>query len=161
VNVSGGFSLQKINPSRIKGRQEQTDMQLIKNEINHISNKKGFTLIEVAAVMVIMSVMVSVGIKKVDVLSHNAVVRVLESGLKELNTRETLVWAEIKLSDSGWINDTNVFSELDTNLGNEFKWTVEPNITGGILGLRSKSIVLTRIASTSSTVGMWNQSMLQ
>ena len=67
MNVSGGFSLQKINPIHIKGRQELTDMQLIKNKKNHISNKKGFTLIEVAAVMVIMSVMVSVGIKKVDV----------------------------------------------------------------------------------------------
>ncbi len=93
-------------------------MQSVMNDKSHISNKKGFTLIEVVAVMVIMSVMVSVGFKKVDVLSHNAVERVLENGLRELNTREILVWAEIKLSDVGWINDTTVFSELDTNLGN-------------------------------------------
>ncbi len=135
-------------------------MQSLINNKSHISNKKGFTLIEVVAVMVIMSVMVSVGIKKVDVLSHNAVDRVLENGLRELNTRETLVWAEIKLSDGGWINDTNVFSELDTNLGNEFKWNVEPNISGGTLSFRSKSIALSRIASTSSTVGWWNYSLL-
>lgn len=131
-------------------------MQSTKNNKFHICNKKGFTLIEVVAVMVIMSVMVSVGIKKVDILSHNASDRVLETGLRELNTRETLVWTEIKLSDTGWINDTNVFSKLDTILGHEFKWAAGPNITGGILGFRSESISLTRIASTRSTVGRWN-----
>jgi prepilin-type N-terminal cleavage/methylation domain-containing protein len=135
-------------------------MQSVMNTESHIFNKKGFTLIEVVAVMVIMSVMVSVGIKKVDVLSHNAVDRVLENGLRELNTRETLVWAEIKLSDGGWINDSNVFSELDTNLGNEFQWNVEPNISGGTLSFRLQSIALSRIASTSSTVGWWNYSIL-
>ncbi len=135
-------------------------MQSVMDNKSHIFNKKGFTLIEVVAVMVIMSVMVSVGIKKVDVLSHNAVDRVLENGLRELNTRETLVWAEIKLSDGGWINDSNVFSELDTNLGNEFQWNVEPNISGGTLSFRLQSIALSRIASTSSTVGWWNYSIL-
>jgi len=135
-------------------------MQSVMDNKSHIFNKRGFTLIEVVAVMVIMSVMVSVGIKKVDVLSHNAVDRVLENGLRELNTRETLVWAEIKLSDGGWINDSNVFSELDTNLGNEFQWNVEPNISGGTLSFRLQSIALSRIASTSSTVGWWNYSIL-
>ena len=135
-------------------------MQSVMNTESQIYNKKGFTLIEVVAVMVIMSVMVSVGIKKVDVLSHNAVDRVLENGLRELNTRETLVWAEIKLSDGGWMNDSTVFSELDTNLGNEFQWNVEPNISGGTLSFRLQSIALSRIASTSSTVGWWNYSIL-
>ena len=137
-------------------KKELTDMQLIKTNQFHISNKNGFTLIEVVAVMVIMSVLVSVGIKKTDVLSHNAADRVLESAVRELNTRETLVWTEIKLSEIGWIDDTNVFSELDTNLGHEFKWTGGPNLFGGILGFRSNSIALTRVASTSTSVGRWN-----
>jgi prepilin-type N-terminal cleavage/methylation domain-containing protein len=122
----------------------------------YVLNKKGFTLVEVVAVMVIMSVMVSVGAKKLDFLSHNASDRVLEHGLRELNTRETLVWTKIKLSGSGPINDTDVFAELDTDLGDEFKWTAGPDITGGTLRFRSNSIVLTRIASSSLSVGRWN-----
>jgi prepilin-type N-terminal cleavage/methylation domain-containing protein len=131
-------------------------MQLTMHKNFHISNKRGFTLVEVVAVMVIMSVMVSLGAKKLDLLSHTAAAQVLEQGLRELNTRETLTWTKIKLSDSGWINDTNVFAELDTNLGHEFEWTVEPNITGGTLRFRSKSIPLTRMASSSLAVGRWN-----
>jgi prepilin-type N-terminal cleavage/methylation domain-containing protein len=121
-----------------------------------VSNKKGFTLVEVLAVMVIMSVMVSVGAKKLDLLSHNASDRVLEQGIRELNTRETLVWTQIKLSDSGGIIDADVFDALDKDLGHEFKWTVGPDITGGILSFRSQSIQLTRIASSSSSAGRWN-----
>ena len=131
-------------------------MQLTMNKKFSISNKKGFTLIEVAAVMVIMSVMVSLGVKKLDLLSHTASDRVLEQGVRELNTRETLTWTHIKLSDGGWINDANVFSQLDTDLGLEFKWTPEPDINGGTLRFRSKSIQLTRIASSSLSVGWWN-----
>jgi prepilin-type N-terminal cleavage/methylation domain-containing protein len=121
-----------------------------------ISNKKGFTLVEVVAVMVIMGVMASLGIKKLDLLSHTAADRVLEQGLRELNTREALTWTKIKLTESGWVNDANVFAELDKNLGHEFIWAVEPNITGGTLRFRSKSIPLSRMASSSSSVGRWH-----
>jgi len=106
--------------------------------------------------MVIMSVMVSVGVKKLDVMSQNASDRVLEQGLRELNTRETLVWTQIKLSDSGEIIDADVFAALDTDLGHEFKWTAGPDVTGGTLSFRSQSIQLTRVASTSSSMGRWN-----
>ena len=112
-------------------------------------------MVEVVAVMVIMSVMVSLGVKKLDILSHTAAERVLAQGLRELNTKETLAWTKIKLFDSGWINDTEVFAELDTNLGHEFKWTAEPNIYGGTLRFRSKSIPLTRMASSSLSVARW------
>ena len=128
---------------------ELTDMQLI-------MNKRGFTLIEVVAVMVIMGVMASLSIKKLDLVSHTATDRVIENGLRELNTRETLVWTKIKLSDSGWVNDTNLFSELDTNLGHDFKWAATPTALGGTLQFRSKSITLTRTASSNVSVGSWH-----
>jgi len=129
---------------------ELADMQLI-------MNKKGFTLIEVVAVMVIMSVMASLSIKKLDLVSHTATDRVIESGLRELNTRETLVWAKIKLSDSGWVDDSILFSELDTYLEGDFKWTIAPSATGGTLQFRSKSIKLKRTASSNVSVGSWHE----
>jgi len=137
-------------------KPEFADTLLIMNNKFSVSNKKGFTLIEVLAVMVIMGVMASVSFKKLDLMSHTATDRVLESGLRELNTRETMVWSKIKLSDDGWINDTIVFSELDTNLGHGFNWTVKPNTSGGTLQFRSKSIALTRTASSNVSVGRWH-----
>jgi prepilin-type N-terminal cleavage/methylation domain-containing protein len=41
-------------------------------KIDIVTNRKGFTLIELMAVMVIMGVMVSVAIKKFDLLSDTA-----------------------------------------------------------------------------------------
>ena len=120
------------------------------------SNKNGFTLIEVMSVIVIMGVMLSVGIKKLDLLSETAADRVLEDVVRELNTRETLVWTKIKLSDSGWTNDADVFAQIDKDLGSEFDWTVEPNVTGGTLRFKSRPIVLNRIASTKASVGRWD-----
>jgi hypothetical protein len=103
-----------------------------------------------------MSVMLSVGIKKLDLLSDTASDRVLETAIRELNTRETLVWTEIKLSDSGWISDADVFAVLDTDLGSEINWAAEPNIAGGTLRFQSRSMVITRIASTNASVGRWD-----
>lgn len=131
-------------------------MQLINTIKLNTSNDKGFTLIEVMSVIVIMSVMLSVGIKKLDLLSSTAADRLMESLIRELNTRETLVWTKIKLSDSGWTNDADVFAQMDTDLGSEIGWSEEPNVTGGTLRFKSRSMALTRIASTNASVGRWD-----
>ena len=130
-------------------------MQLKTDDKSNILNKKGFTLIEVMSVIVIMGVIFSVGVQKLDLLSATATDQVLESVIKELNTRETLIWSKTKLSGSGWTTDTIVFTQLDTNLGPEFKWTVEPNDTGGTLQFKSKSVVLTRTASSTLSAAKW------
>lgn len=131
-------------------------MQFITTLKMNTSNKNGFTLIEVMSVIVIMSVMLSVGIKKLDLLSSTAADRVLEDVIRELNTRETLVWSKIKLSDSGWTDDADVFAQIDTDLGSEFSWSAKPNVTGGTLQFKSRSMALTRSASTSASVGRWD-----
>lgn len=76
-------------------------------------NQKGFTLIELLAMMVIIGVMASVGVKKLDVLSDTATNRVFQEGVKELNIRESLTWANIKLSPAGWTDDAQLFSDMD------------------------------------------------
>ena len=63
-----------------------------------ISDQKGFTLIELISAMIIISVIGSVAVKKLDLLSDTASQRILLEGVKELNARETLVWTNMKLS---------------------------------------------------------------
>ena len=125
------------------------------NNIDLVANKKGFTLIELLSVLVIMSVMLSIGIKKFDLLSDTASITALKEGVRELNTQETLVWTQIKLSDADWTSDADVFDAIDKNLGQGYSWNPDPNIGGGTLHYRSRSVVLVRNESTRNSVGSW------
>jgi prepilin-type N-terminal cleavage/methylation domain-containing protein len=121
-----------------------------------ISDQKGFTLIELISVMIIMSVMVSVAVKKLDLVTGTATDQVLQEAVKELNAREYLIWIDIKLSSTSWTNDADVFSVMDTNLGGDFVWSGGPNASGGTLSFWTESSVLSRTASTTSSSGRWN-----
>jgi hypothetical protein len=73
----------------------------------------------------------------------------------ELSSRESLTWANIKTSGSGWISDELVFAEVDTNLGSKYHWSPHAKIDGGILHFREHMIKLDRIPSTNSAPGKW------
>jgi len=121
-----------------------------------IANRRGFTLIELMAVMVIMGVMVSVATKKFDILSDTASNTAIKAGVRELNTQESLVWIQMKLSETGWITDLDIYNAVDKNLGAGYSWNPEPNISGGTLHYKSQSVVLARNESKRNSVGSWN-----
>ena len=85
-----------------------------------ISDQKGFTLIELISVMIIFGMLASVTIKKFDLISDAAAQSALWEGVRELNARETLVWTNSKLSNSGWTSDVDVFAKMDTELGFDY-----------------------------------------
>ena len=120
------------------------------------ANQKGFTLIEVIAVMVIMGVMTSVATQKFGLLTDTASLKALESGIRELNTRETLAWAKFKLSDTGYLNDADVFGAIDKDLGPGFSWNPAPEIDNGTLHYKSHSAHLHRASSSIGSAGYWN-----
>ncbi len=120
-----------------------------------LGSQKGFTLIELLSVMVIMSVMVSVAIKKFDLLSDNASITALQSGIRELRTRESVTWFKIKLSDTGYTNDVDVYNAIDKNLGQEYIWNPGPDISGGRLHFKSQSVDLNRAPSTPNSPASW------
>jgi len=105
--------------------------------------------------MVIMSVMVSVGIKKLDLLSDSAGITTLQTGLRELNTREIVSWSTSKLSDTGYTNDEEVYDTVDKHIGPGYNWNPGPDISGGSLHFKSKSIDLNRVASSPTSPGSW------
>jgi prepilin-type N-terminal cleavage/methylation domain-containing protein len=120
-----------------------------------ILNQKGFTLIEIMAVLVILAVLSSVGIKKINDIGGAAKDRALEVGISELNVRETLTWTNQKLAPGGYTNDNDIWSAMNTNLGIGYTWSASPNASGGTLQFRSQSIVLIRTPSTSASGGRW------
>ena len=120
-----------------------------------LDNQKGFTLIELISILVIMGVLVSVAIKKYDIISERANITALESGIRELRTRESVSWFKIKLSDTGYTNDADVYNAVDKSLGQEYIWNPGPGITGGKLHFKSQSANLSRAQSTPNSPASW------
>lgn len=125
-----------------------------------LKNKQGFTLIEIMAVLVIMGVMGSVAIHKINVISGTAEDRALETGVAELNVRETLTWTNAKFSTGGWRSggDAAVWAVMatTTDLGSGYSWTAGPGALGGTLSFGSRSFALTRTVSTNTVSGRWS-----
>jgi prepilin-type N-terminal cleavage/methylation domain-containing protein len=129
--------------------------QILMEKNRGVRNQKGFTLIELISVMVIMGVMGSVVVKKVDVITDTASSKALALAVKELNIRESLVWSNLKISTDGYTTDADLFSILDKDLGGKFKWSSGPTIDGGTLYCESQSNILNRSPSTLFAPGKW------
>ena len=127
-----------------------------------LKNKQGFTLIEIMAVLVIMGVMASVAVSKINDISGTADIRALDTGIAELNAREMLYWTNAKFAPGGWTDnggDAGVWAVmvLNTDLGSEYSWSPDPpNVGGATLSFGSQSIPLNRAVSTNIAAARWS-----
>jgi prepilin-type N-terminal cleavage/methylation domain-containing protein len=126
------------------------------------ASQSGFTLIELIATMVIISVLAAILIPRYIDAETSAKMRGLEMGVAELNGRETLTWALVKLSNSGYKEDLSLWTQFKvdpgTNLGADYDWTAEPNIGGGKLRFKKEvEATLLRTGSTTETPGRWRR----
>lgn len=78
----------------------------------HIRNQKGFTLIEIAAVLIILTILIAVAIPKYFGLPQDAAESTLKSAVAELNAREKLAWAKKRVDPS----DTYSADDIKSNL---------------------------------------------
>ena len=129
--------------------------RILMKERRRFRNQNGFTLIELLSVMIIMGVMSSVAVKKVDFITDTASTKALVIAVKELNIRESLVWSKMKISNDGYTTDVDLFDALDKDLGAKFRWDPGPGIDGGTLHCESQLVVLNRTHSTNSAAGKW------
>jgi type II secretory pathway pseudopilin PulG len=107
------------------------------------------------AVLVIIGILASVAVPRFVNVSSSSEKRVIYTSVSELNSRDAALWAKLKISDSGWQSDENLFSQLDTNIGDSFKWSPSAKIDGGILHYKEQMVKLQRTASTESSPGSW------
>jgi len=135
-----------------------------------VLKQHGFTLMELIAVMVIIGIIGAMAISRFVDLDTSATAKAFDAAISELNGRESLIWADVKFSISGYdpvTGDAAVWAQMKNDatksfpdLGEafRFRWTSGPDQTGGALSLRGNPAVpMTREPSEMSKPARWTR----
>ena len=123
-----------------------------------ISDQNGFTLVEIIAVLIILSVLAAIVVPKFIDLEQNAKQKAFDGAISELNSQENLVWAYLKVSTTGYQDDAQLMLLVDYNLGTDYAWQPgDPVTAGGDLTFKEKTVSLNRTQSNVSQPAVWSR----
>jgi prepilin-type N-terminal cleavage/methylation domain-containing protein len=123
-----------------------------------VRNQKGFTLVEIIVVLVLLSVLAAIAVPKFINLEQNAQQKAFDGAIAELNGRESLVWANLKISRTGYQDDAQLLLVVNHNLGTDYVWQPgHPLAAGGNLTFRAKTVTLNRTLSDVSKPAVWSR----
>jgi prepilin-type N-terminal cleavage/methylation domain-containing protein len=129
-----------------------------------IRNQKGFTLIEIVAVLVILGVISAMAIPKYLDMGREAIMKTASAAIFELNTREKMKLVEWKLKDgqgsypapgaTATDKNGNTVNGPDTKLGND--WNNNSAIMSGqTILFQGKQVTFTRNAPSDQSHEPW------
>jgi len=124
-------------------------------------------------VLIILGILAAVAVPRYIDLETNAKSRAIDAAVSELNGRESLAWADVKISASGYgtTGEARVWAKVSAVdpqnsgrgtpfLGLDYVWATSPATQVGATGLSFKNgtaVNLTRVASTSTQPANWRR----
>jgi prepilin-type N-terminal cleavage/methylation domain-containing protein len=133
-----------------------------------LSNQRGFTLLELIAVMLILGVLAALAVPCYIDLEASAKSSAIDAAVSELNGRESLTWSHVKISDSSydtltgdndvWALMLNDSTKSFPDLGPGYQWTAGPTKSGGTLNFKgSVDFDVSREFSTIASPAIWTR----
>ncbi len=117
-----------------------------------MNDQKGFTLVELMAVIIILGIMFAVATPKIISLSENAEVTAVNMAIVDLNGRELDSWTKAKFTNS--YSDQKMFDQTDYTL-RDHEW-ISIDRSGGSLRFKETTVRIDRRQSATHEPAKWS-----